>query len=752
MADALLSDILVYDVEGVKWAKLQRWIRAAVDAAGITYSLGGLLTDIEPRETEGVKWAKLQRWTRLLAEGLTTGGSGSGVFFGPASSTDNAVVRFDGTGGNRGQNSGVTIDDSGNMTINGALFMLGATGGMPTQGVINARGLKIDGVDVSTSSSSYWIADAPGIKYTAGPVSLLGTPTGVSGDFQLNNITATGYGAFNVPVGSAAFTPLEADSTISTSPRGIMSAQFTTDIQGARLHLRKARGTRNIPTTVVTGDHLGRVVGSGYDGANYLEMASIQFAAEQTVAATRLPTSIQFFTGTNAAPSVLTLAATIDSSQVLTLAAGLKGTTGTFSSLTATRVPFAGTAGLLSDAATLTFNSGTGALSATSFIGDGTAITGLVTSITGTAGQITRSAATGAVTLSLPTAITGINSFTSATGQTLTLATLDGNANLLLSPNGTGATVITGTRSLAFGLTSLVSIKASADAANANIVLTPNGTGAVNIGRNGTFTTVSLGWTATEGLFYSASNGGSVFVTTGGFGNSWGSDGNTGAWYNVADNTGSIGKSGNRASSGFFGPTGLRIGNGTNGPTITATGTSPNESLVITYAGTGSTLLAGTNTLKFGATAAATIATTLDTTAGVMTFTAPSAGSVNFVTSATGMRFSGYGAGALATDASGNVTATSDARYKTGIRAFTRGLAEVLALKPVTYKWTKESGLETEHEYSGFVAQDVQKVVPEAVFDAVDGTLSFSDRPITASLVNAIKELTARLTALESHG
>jgi hypothetical protein len=63
---------------------------------------------------------------------------------------------------------------------------------------------------------------------------------------------------------------------------------------------------------------------------------------------------------------------------------------------------------------------------------------GAVTSITGTAGQVTASAGTGAVTLSLPTAVTGVNSLTSATGQALTLATLDSNANIILAPHGTG--------------------------------------------------------------------------------------------------------------------------------------------------------------------------------------------------------------------------------------------------------------------------------------------------------------------------
>lgn len=46
----------------------------------------------------------------------STGGGGSGDFVGPGSSTDNAVVRFDSTTGKLGQNSGVIIDDSNNVT------------------------------------------------------------------------------------------------------------------------------------------------------------------------------------------------------------------------------------------------------------------------------------------------------------------------------------------------------------------------------------------------------------------------------------------------------------------------------------------------------------------------------------------------------------------------------------------------------------------------------------------------------------
>jgi hypothetical protein len=50
---------------------------------------------------------------------LASAGGASGDVVGPASSTDNAIVRFDLTTGKLVQNSGVTIDDSNNLTLPG---------------------------------------------------------------------------------------------------------------------------------------------------------------------------------------------------------------------------------------------------------------------------------------------------------------------------------------------------------------------------------------------------------------------------------------------------------------------------------------------------------------------------------------------------------------------------------------------------------------------------------------------------------
>ena len=83
---------------------------------------------------------------------LTTGGSGtipaweaapgSGSFSGPGSSTENAVVRFTNTSGNSGDNSGILIDDSNNVTGAGNVTLSGeldaATGDF--SGIIDVAG------------------------------------------------------------------------------------------------------------------------------------------------------------------------------------------------------------------------------------------------------------------------------------------------------------------------------------------------------------------------------------------------------------------------------------------------------------------------------------------------------------------------------------------------------------------------------------------------------------------------------------
>ena len=107
------------------------------------------------------------------------------------------------------------------------------------------------------------------------------------------------------------------------------------------------------------------------------------------------------------------------------------------------------------------------------------------------------------------------------------------------------------------------------------------------------------------------------------------------------------------------------------------------------------------------------------------------------------VRFATFGAGTLQTDASGNLSVSSDINLKEEVESYVRGISEIVQIDPIKYKWRKESGLDTKNEYTGFNAQNVQEVIPEAVNVNRRGYLTLSDRPIIAALVNSVKELKA---------
>lgn len=110
-----------------------------------------------------------------------------------------------------------------------------------------------------------------------------------------------------------------ADTSTATI-RGLVNSQHSDTNDSAQTNLLKSRGTNASPTVITTGDVLGNLIFRGYDGANYLAMASIRATSTGTVASTRVPTTLIFATGTDAAPSVLTTAITIGSDQSSTFA------------------------------------------------------------------------------------------------------------------------------------------------------------------------------------------------------------------------------------------------------------------------------------------------------------------------------------------------------------------------------------------------------------------------------------------------
>lgn len=100
----------------------------------------------------------------------------------------------------------------------------------------------------------------------------------------------------------------------------------------------------------------------------------------------------------------------------------------------------------------------------------------------------------------------------------------------------------------------------------------------------------------------------------------------------------------------------------------------------------------------------------------------------------------------------GAYTSISDKRLKENIFKIPYGLNSVLALNPVQYNMIGH-----EANQLGFIAQEVQEIIPESVSEMMGGNLGMDKSSIIPVLVKAIQEqqviietLTARITALET--
>ena len=96
---------------------------------------------------------------------------------------------------------------------------------------------------------------------------------------------------------------------------------------------------------------------------------------------------------------------------------------------------------------------------------------------------------------------------------------------------------------------------------------------------------------------------------------------------------------------------------------------------------------------------------------------------------------------------SGVLNQSSDARLKKNISTLTSGLATINRLRGVRYNWKDES--KTENKI-GFIAQEVEEVLPELVKTREDGFKGINYAEMTAVLVEAVKELTAQVEALKA--
>jgi hypothetical protein len=105
----------------------------------------------------------------------------------------------------------------------------------------------------------------------------------------------------------------------------------------------------------------------------------------------------------------------------------------------------------------------------------------------------------------------------------------------------------------------------------------------------------------------------------------------------------------------------------------------------------------------------------------------------------------------IATDADGRIVAgTSDRRLKQNIKPLSGGVDKVKALRGVSFEYTEESNMGKGLRY-GFIAQEVQDVIPEIVRGRSkdDGMLTLSYTEVIPWLVEAVKDIVNGNTIIE---
>jgi hypothetical protein len=110
----------------------------------------------------------------------------------------------------------------------------------------------------------------------------------------------------------------------------------------------------------------------------------------------------------------------------------------------------------------------------------------------------------------------------------------------------------------------------------------------------------------------------------------------------------------------------------------------------------------------------------------------------------------GQGSAKFQIDTGGGYTGISDINKKKDIALSTLGLAEVMQLKPSTFKFKDD---ENQEEQIGFIAQEVKDIIPQAYYEDKEGDDKFiglKQAAFIPVLVKAIQELKAEIETLKN--
>lgn len=91
----------------------------------------------------------------------------------------------------------------------------------------------------------------------------------------------------------------------------------------------------------------------------------------------------------------------------------------------------------------------------------------------------------------------------------------------------------------------------------------------------------------------------------------------------------------------------------------------------------------------------------------------------------------------------------SDINLKTDVEKITNALDKLITLDGITFRWNGVDGRDTTRREAGVIAQQVREVLPEVVIEKDTGYLGVRYEQIIPLLIEAIKELNAKVDRLE---
>ena len=92
---------------------------------------------------------------------------------------------------------------------------------------------------------------------------------------------------------------------------------------------------------------------------------------------------------------------------------------------------------------------------------------------------------------------------------------------------------------------------------------------------------------------------------------------------------------------------------------------------------------------------------------------------------------------------------SSDKRYKDNIVNISNPLDKLNKINGVSFTWNKISHKETGKKDIGVIAQEIEKILPEIVETRENGYKAVDYPKLTALLIEAVKELSNKIKALE---